>query len=191
MKSIISIRLKLDDPTKREQFVRGSGGTVQTKIVNLINKNPNGNFDFLIEEDGNKYVQNVHDLLGEVVNIVDENYIAEFTEDDNGNSLILISHSIDEGSLPQQHTVDQLNMVRKKSKGLDIGDRISNLNDQGANIHYMRNPIDSGIESIQDYERSNKKFQPNWNLRRMKPFKGYFYDQSTSDKPNHRKRGRK
>ena len=39
MKSIISIRLKLDDPTKREQFVRGKSELFKTKIVNLINKN--------------------------------------------------------------------------------------------------------------------------------------------------------
>ena len=47
MKSIISIRVKSEDPTKREQFIRGSAGTVQTKIINIINNNPNVNYDFL------------------------------------------------------------------------------------------------------------------------------------------------
>lgn len=190
MKNIISIRLKSDDPLRREQFIRGSDGTVQTKIVNIINKNPCGNYDFLIEEDGSKNIKNVSDLLGEVINIVDENYIAEFTEDDDGNSLILISQPIDEEALPQQHTVDQLKMVRRISKSTDIGDKISDLNKQGANIQYLRNPIDTGIESTQDYERSNKKFQPNWNLKRLKHYKTFFVDQPTSNKSG-RKRGKK
>ena len=77
-----------------------------------------------------------------------------------------------EESLPRQHTVDQLKMVRKLSKGTDIGDRISNMNKQGANIQYIHNPIDSGIESYEDYEKKNKSFTPSWNLKNMmSPFK--------------------
>lgn len=181
MKYIIGIRPKSEDRTKREQFIQGGSlGTLQTKIVNIINRNPGGDYDFLINDDGDKYTRNISDLLGEVINIVDDNVIAEFTEDDNEDPLILISHY--EGALPQQHTIDQLNIVRKSSKGTDIGDKISDMNKQGANIQYIRNPIDTGIESIQDYERSNKKFQPNWNLKRIKPFKDYALDQSTSHK---------
>jgi len=187
MKKIISIRLKSEDPLKRDQFIRGGDGTVQTKIVNIINKDPGGNYDFLIDEDGSKSIKNVSDLLGEVINIIDENYIAEFTEDDDANSLILISQPIDE-SLPQDHTIDQLKMVRKKSRGTDIGDKISDMNKQGANIQYLRNPIDTGIESTQDYERSNKKFEPNWNLKRLKPYKTFFVDQPTSNKTKRKRR---
>jgi hypothetical protein len=51
------------------------------------------------------------------------------------------------------------------TKGIDIGDRISNMNKQGANIKYIQNPIDSGIESYEDFERRNKKFVPSWNLK--------------------------
>ena len=178
MKYIISIRAKSTDPLKREQFITGSAGTVQTKIINMINRDPGGNYDFLINDDGSKYTKNVKDLCGEVINIVNDDVIADFTEDDNGDPLILMSHF--EGALPQQHTVDQLNMVRKASKSTDIGDRISDMNKQGANLQYMRNPIDTGIESTQDYERSSKKFQPNWNLKRLKPFKDYALDQPTS-----------
>lgn len=167
MKKIISIRKKSEDPLKREQFVRGSAGTVQNKIVHAINNDPYGDYDFLIDEGGNKYVQNVSDLLGEVVNIIDDKYIAEIIEED-GSTLILISQN--EGALPQQHTVDQLNKVRKISKKTDIGDKISDMNKQGANIQYVRNPIDSGIESYQDFEKKNKKFQSNWNLKKIKPF---------------------
>jgi hypothetical protein len=70
-------------------------------------------------------------------------------------------------SLSQDKSVEQLKMVRKISKGVDIGDRIPDLMDQGANIHYNRNVIDSGIETLQDYEEKNKKFIPSWNLKHL------------------------
>ncbi len=73
---------------------------------------------------------------------------------------------IEEG-LPNQRTVDQLKMVRKLSKGTDIGDRVSDMNKQGANIQYIQNPVDSGIESYEDYEKHNKKFIPSWNLKNL------------------------
>lgn len=70
-------------------------------------------------------------------------------------------------SLPRQHTVDQLKRVMKQSAKTDIGNRISDMNKQGANIDYIRNPIDSGIESYEDYEKHNKKFVPSWNLKHL------------------------
>jgi hypothetical protein len=74
-------------------------------------------------------------------------------------------------SLPRQQTVDQLKKLRKLTKGIDIGDRISDLNKQGANIQYYRNTIDSGIESYEDFEKNNKKFVSSWNLKgMMSPF---------------------
>jgi len=173
MKRIISIRPKSEDPTRREQFIRGSEGTVQRKIVNMINRDPEGDYDFLIDEDGSKSVKNIKDLLGEVLNIVDSNYIAEFTEDEDGNSTILVSLPIEEGAMPQEHSVEQWKRVRKASKGTDIGDKIEDINNTTANIQYIRNPIDTGIETQQDVDRSNKKFEPNWNLKRMKLYKDF------------------
>jgi hypothetical protein len=70
-------------------------------------------------------------------------------------------------SLPKQQTVDQLKKLRKLTKGIDIGDRISDMNKQGANIDYIKNPIDTGIESFEDYEKKNKKFIPSWNLKHL------------------------
>jgi len=63
-------------------------------------------------------------------------------------------------NLPRQSTVDQLKKIRKLTKGIDIGDRISDMNKQGANIHYISNPIDTGIESIEDYWKHNDPVQP-------------------------------
>ena len=71
-------------------------------------------------------------------------------------------------SLPQQKSIDQLNMVRKISKGTDIGDRISDMNKQGSNLDYIRNPIDSGVESYQDYMYNNKDFDMENPLNNMK-----------------------
>lgn len=74
-------------------------------------------------------------------------------------------------SLPRQKSVDQLKALRKLTKGVDIGDRIPDLMKQGANIHYSRNVIDSGIESYEDYEKKNKSFVSSWNLKNlMGPF---------------------
>ena len=76
-------------------------------------------------------------------------------------------------ALPNQETVNQLNLVMKMSAKTDIGNRISDMEKQGANIQYIQNPIDTGIESREDYEKHNKKFVSNWNLKGMLgPFKG-------------------
>ena len=76
-------------------------------------------------------------------------------------------------ALPNKKSVDQLKKVMKMSAKTDIGNRISDMNKQGANIHYMQNPIETGIESKEDYDEHNKKFVSSWNLKGMLgPFKG-------------------
>jgi len=72
---------------------------------------------------------------------------------------------LNEGALPRKSTVDQLKKIRKLTKGIDIGDRVPDLKKQGANIHLYQNPIDTGIESYEDFEKKNKKFVPSWNLK--------------------------
>ena len=57
-------------------------------------------------------------------------------------------------SVIQQNSVDQLKRVRALSKGTDIGDRISDMNKEGANILSIANVIDTGIESYQDYMKN-------------------------------------
>ena len=63
-------------------------------------------------------------------------------------------------NLPRQSTVDQLKRLRKLTKGIDIGDKISDMNKQGANIQYIKNPIDTGIESIEHYWKHNDPVKP-------------------------------
>ena len=69
---------------------------------------------------------------------------------------LLRFQELTEGALPRKKTVDQWKKLRKLTKGTDIGDKISDMNKQGANIHYIHNPIDTGIESYEDYQRDAK-----------------------------------
>ena len=69
---------------------------------------------------------------------------------------ILRFDEIFEGALPRKRSVDQLKKLRKLTKGTDIGDKISDMNKQGANIHYIHNPVDTGIESYEDYMSTAK-----------------------------------
>ena len=88
-------------------------------------------------------------------------------------------------SLPQESTVKQLQGIKKiidKEIGGDIGDKVSDMNKQGANIQYIQNPIETGIISVQDYERDNKNFDIKHQLGRIKPFKNYQLPQHTSHK---------
>ena len=75
-------------------------------------------------------------------------------------------------ALPRQQSVDQLKRVMKISAKTDIGNRISDMNKQGANIQYIQNPIETGIESYEDFEKKNKKFISSWNAKGLvDPFK--------------------
>jgi 2'-5' RNA ligase len=150
----------------REEFFRGVDSTVKRKIINLIKNEPDAEYDILIDENGKKYIKKSSELVGQEINIIDNKTIAKFEE---GN--IIIEDVVSEGALPQQKTVDQLKKLRKITKSVDIGDKISDMNKQGANIQYIRNPINTGIESQQDFEKHNKSFQPGWNLKRIQSFK--------------------
>lgn len=170
MKTIISARLTAKEGEPLNQFFRGANNTVKNKIIALIEKNPGAEFDFLVDEDGSKSIMFASDLVGEVINIVDDTCIAEFEEGEDDT--IEISFSLFEGALPRKETIEQLKKLRKATKGIDIGDKISDMSKQGANISYIRNPVDTGVESIEDYWKSNTKFKPNKNLN-IKKFKDF------------------
>lgn len=69
---------------------------------------------------------------------------------------LLRFQELTEGALPRKQTVNQWKRLRKLTKGADIGDKISDMNKQGANIQYIHNPVDTGIESYEDYQRDAK-----------------------------------
>lgn len=125
-------------------------------------------YDFieLIKNNENLYFNHICFLFYEDVK-EHPNWYEDYENPDNVTKI----EKIDE-SLPRQKSVDQLKALRKLTKGIDIADRIPDLMKQGANIHYSRNVIDSGIESYEDYEKNNKNFISSWNLKNlMSPFK--------------------
>ena len=74
-------------------------------------------------------------------------------------------------ALLNQQSLDQLKMLRKLSKGIDIGDRIDGEKNK-PNMLYMENPIDSHIETYEEFNKKNKDFIPGWNAMKLKsPFK--------------------
>lgn len=154
--------------------------SVKGRIKSLIENNPGDIFDFVIEDEGIKSVksfgpENINKaLLGQEVPIVDkiENaiYFAKFNKD--GSIDVTFGDETNEGALPRQSTINQLKRIRKITKGIDIGDRIPDMKKQGANVAYIHNPVDTGIESYEDFEKHNKSFVPSWNLKHLiSPFR--------------------
>lgn len=163
MKKIVAIKLKSEEGETLDL-------TDRDKIVSLVKKKTNSDFKFLVDDGGVESVMSANELVGEVVNIVDDTCIAEFLEDEDGSVEVLFS--LFEGALPRKETVKQLKKLRQLTKGTDIGDKISDMSKQGANISYIRNPVDTNIESIEDYWEKNKKFKPNKNLN-IKKFEDF------------------
>jgi hypothetical protein len=72
-------------------------------------------------------------------------------------------------SLIRQQSIDQLKKVMKQSEKTDIGNRVGL---EGGNLHFSKNPITSGIESYEDFEKKNKSFVSGWNTKNLlSPFK--------------------
>jgi hypothetical protein len=176
---IVRCRLKpMGGPT---EFI-----SVQGRIKSLIIKYEGDNFDFVVEENRNKKIITFgvdhidEQLVGKTLPIINDRVKVKFNEDGTlqiiegvTESKIMRFDDFNEGALPRQHTVDQLKKLRKLTKSTDIGDRVPNMKKQGANIHFMHNPVDTGIESYEDFEKHNKKFKPGWNTRgETSPFKG-------------------
>jgi hypothetical protein len=154
----------------------GSSEFISTKgrIKSLIEKNKDDEFHFVVEDESVKNVKEFGpehinpELVGKSVIICDGPWLAQFNED---GTIDIVTETNE--SLPRQQTVDQLKRVMKISAKTDIGNRISDMNKQGANVQYIQNPIDSGIESYEDFEKKNKTFVPSWNLKHlMSPFSG-------------------
>jgi len=160
--------------------------SAQGRIKSMLIKYGDDNYDFVIEDEkGSKSVKTFgidypnKELMGKTLPIVNDRIKARFNEDGTidiiegvSENMIMRFSEFNEGALPRQQTVNQLKRLRKATKGIDIGDRVPNLKKQGANIHFDRNPVDSGVESYEDFEKQNKGFRPGWNARgEISPFK--------------------
>ena len=175
MKIIIGIRKSVPQGTPPSQFDmvrKGTGNTnvVRNKVISKIRREPMGNYEnsddpvydfYIIDDVDNKSkIKTSIDLDGEIVGVIDQTTQLEFSRNEDGNIIISEVNTTNEEALPQQSTVNQLKRIKKKIDkeiGGDIGDKISDMNKQGANIQYIHNPIKTGIESYQDFERKNRK----------------------------------
>lgn len=179
MKTIVRARPKpFAGPT---EFI-----SVQGRIKSMLIKYVDDNFDFVIDEGGRKSVKSFGvdfanpELVGQTLPIINDRVKVKFNEDGSleiiegvTESKIMRFDDFNEGSLPRKETVEQLKKLRKMTKSTDIGDRVQNMKKQGANINFIHNPVDTGIESYEDFEKHNKKFKPGWNTRgENSPFKG-------------------
>ena len=161
---IIRCRLKPFGPAT--EFVSVAG-----RIKSLLEKNEGDEFHFVIDDNGVKTVKpfgpkNINpELVEKSIKICDSDWLVQFNED---GTISIITETNE--SLPRKSTVDHLKRVMKQSAKTDIGNRVSDMNKQGANIQYIQNPIDTGIESYEDFEKHNKKFIPSWNLKHLDPY---------------------
>ena len=162
--------------------------SVQGRIKALIENNREENFDFVIDENGAKKVKsfgidNINDeLVGKEVPIINNTFKAKFNNDGtvdivSGTSESRIMKFSDfekvlEGSI-RQRSVDQLKKLRAISKKTDISDRIKDQYKNVANLSFIHNPVDTGVESWEDDQANNKKFIPSWNVNhKIGPFDG-------------------
>ena len=185
MKIIIGLRKSATQGGRPSQFDmvrKGTGNTtvIRNKILTEIRKDPLGNIEgtndptydfYIIDDTDNKgKIKTSVELDGEIVGVIDETTQIQFSRNEDGDIIIsrvkpkneepFVSDVTNEEALPQETTVNQLKKIKKivdKEIGGDIGDKISDMNKQGDNIQYIRNPIKTGIESYQDFERKNKK----------------------------------
>lgn len=72
-------------------------------------------------------------------------------------------------ALLQQSTLDQLKRLRKVTKGIDIDDKVNKNSENFPNRWFHRNPIDSGIQTYQQYLA--EPFSVNQNVRSNAPKK--------------------
>ena len=184
---IIGARLKGQTDTitlPRMASVKSENFT-KSKIISLINKNQEDEFIFIIQDDkGGKWVRpfgpeslnstipvngEEKPLLGMEITIIHPSHLAKLNED---GTITVSTEEIpsNEGALPRQSTVNQLNRIRKATKSTTIDDSTPKM--KGANLGYEGSTVDRGIESYEDFEKKNKSFVSGWNLKHLKsPFK--------------------
>ncbi|NBO22155.1 hypothetical protein EBU94_02280 [bacterium] len=113
------------------------------------------------------------DLVGELISFEDKIFSVESEENEIKIFEVKENDDIFEGALPQESTVKQLEKIRKKTKSVTIDDKVAGMSKKGANLQYYRNPIDTGIQSYQDFERKGRK---KFKIKDWKKYKPYPID---------------
>jgi hypothetical protein len=181
---IIGARLKGQTDTitlPRMASVKSENFT-KSKIISLIDKNQEDEFIFIIQDDkGGKWVRpfgpeslnatipvngEEKSLLGLEIAIIHPSHLAKL----NPDGTIEVIEVNNEGALPRESTVKQLNKIRSATKSTTIDDSTPKM--KGANLGFEGSTVDRGIESYEDFEKKNKSFISGWNLKHLKsPFK--------------------
>ncbi len=157
-------------------------------IERMINSNSGQSFDFKIELPiGGRVTSAIKSfgpdfqgqsdfeiLKGQILPVVGNRRVTAFglKFNEDGTLTVVPTEEIpsNEGALPRESTVKQLEKIRKATKSTTIDDRVPKL--KGANLGYEKNFVDSGIESYEDFQKKNKSFIPGWNLKHLKsPFR--------------------
>jgi len=161
MKTIISIRKWNIDPSKKEEFPKADSQYILDRLkMDPVSSEKNPKWEFLVDEYGNNSEKNPNDLVGEIVGVVDNNMVFLDFERSSEGRIEINRIELTKESLPRESTVNQLKKIKRqmnKEIGGDIGDKISDMNKQGANIMFIRNPIENEIESYENYEKLNRK----------------------------------
>ena len=111
-------------------------------------------------------------LKGQILPVVGNRRVVSFglKFNEDGTIDVVSAEEIpsNEGALPRESTVKQLEKIRKATKSTTIDDRVPKM--KGANLGYERNVVDKGIESYEDFQKKNKSFIPSQNLKHLKKF---------------------
>jgi hypothetical protein len=180
---ITGCRVNYGPSAKKELFE-----LLPRSIERMVNNNDDQSFDFKIELPiGNRVTSSIKSfgpdfqgtddfemLKGKVLPVIGNRKIVAFGIKFNEDGIVSIvpvdEIPSNEGALPRESTVKQLQKIRKATKSTTIDDRVTKL--KGANLGSEKNFIDSGIESYENFQKKNKSFIPSWNLKHLKsPFK--------------------
>jgi hypothetical protein len=169
------IGCRINFGSKRELFE-----LLPATIVRIIESNTDQNFDFKIQVNVNGRNTSViksfgpdfigqtdfEVLRGQTLPILgNRSTIHKFAKFNDNGTIDILDQIQNEGALPRESTVKQLQKIRQATKSTTIDDRIPKL--KGANLSHERNVVDSGIESYEDFQKKNKSFIPGWNLKHL------------------------
>lgn len=120
--------------------------TLRRKIINMITEMPDDDFVFVVDDNGVKTAVKSKSLVGETLQIQESPVTVTVREegvfvDEVKESLIL------------KASLDQLKEVAKKSKGTDIGHKVSKYNIKNSSV---KNILDGDVDTYEDFMKKNK-----------------------------------
>jgi hypothetical protein len=81
----------------------------------------------------------------------------------------------------RKHNLDQLKRLRKQTRGVDIGDRVSKAEAGFANCIHMDNPIDRHVDTYEEHATIDIPNPPEKHLERIKSFEDFENNELNED----------